>query len=286
VSFDSYLYQLVENKQKFIAQIMTSKTPVRQAEDIDDTALSYAEIKALATGNPLIIKKARLESDVNKLKILHAAHLSQKYALEDKILKEYPREIKRLTERIAGYKADAETASKRPADKDNFPPMTVGGILYAEKAEAGKAIIEACKALKSPDPVPMGEYRGFGMTVSFDAFGREYQIELKGALTHTVRLGTDIHGNIARLDNAIGAFAENLRYRERELAEVLTQTKAAKGELDRPFPQETEYREKSARLKELNVLLKLDEKDNQVFDAEPDERDDAERKPRASELAR
>jgi len=138
---------------------MTSKTPVRMAEDVDETALSYAEIKALATGNPLIIEKCQLEMDVNKLKILHASHLNQKYALEDKILKEYPHDIKRLTERIAGYKADAETVAKHPSSKDHFPPMTIGGILYAEKPDAGKAIIEACKSMTSPDPVPLGNYR-------------------------------------------------------------------------------------------------------------------------------
>jgi N12 class adenine-specific DNA methylase/adenine-specific DNA methylase len=284
-TFDSYLYQLVENKQKFIAQIMTGKTPVRQAEDCDDTALSYAEIKALATGNPLIIEKAQLESDVSKLKILHAAHLSQRYSLEDKILKEYPQDIKRLMERIAGYEADAETVAKHPADKDRFPPMTIGGILYAEKAEAGKAIIEACKAMKSPDPTPIGEYRGFGMTLSFDTFAKEYRIDLKGALTHTVRLGTDIHGNITRLDNALEGFEESLRRLSAGLASTNEQLAAAKGEVDRPFPQETEYKEKSARLKELNVLLKLDEKDNQVFEAEPDEAD-AEPPPRVAAMAR
>jgi hypothetical protein len=292
-TFDSYLYQLVENKQKFIAQIMTGKTPVRMAEDIDETALSYAEIKALATGNPLIIEKAQLESDVNRLKILHASHLSQKYALEDKILKEYPQEIKRLTERIAGYKADAETAATHPAKlpdddpagKTHFPPMTIGGIFYTGKAEAGKALIEACKAMTSPDPVPLGSYRGFDMTLSFDTFAKDYRVTLKGALSHDVRLGTDIHGNITRLDNALENFGDTVRRLEADLVSTKDRTETAKGELDRPFPQETEYREKSARLKELNVLLKLDEKDNQILEAEPDEHD-AEPAPRALAAAR
>jgi hypothetical protein len=284
-TFDSYLFQLVENKQKFIAQIMTSKTPVRQADDCDETALSYAEIKALATGNPLIIEKAQLESDVNKLKILHAAHLSQKYSLEDKILKEYPQEIKRLTERIEGYKADIETAGQYPSDKDRFPPMTIGGIFYAEKAEAGKALIEACKAMTSPDTAPLGDYRGFGMTLSFDTFAKEYRIDLKGALTHTVGLGTDIYGNITRLDNALEGFEESLRRCESKLTDVRAQMEAAKGEVDRIFPQEAEYKEKSARLKELDILLKLDERDNQVFEAEPDEAD-MEPPPRVAAMAR
>jgi hypothetical protein len=275
----------VENKQKFIAQIMTSKTPVRMAEDVDATALSYAEIKALATGNPLIIEKCQLEMDVSKLKILHASHLSQKYSLEDKILKEYPQDIKRLTERIAGYAADAETADGHPSGKDQFPPMTIGGILFSEKAEAGKAIIEACKAMASPDPVPLGSYRGFGMALSFDTFGKEYRVALKGALTHEVRLGTDIHGNIARLDNALEGFGESLNNCESRLAGVQTQLETAKGEVGRPFPQEQEHREKSARLKELDVLLKLDEKDDVLLDAEPDE-GDIEPPQRARVLAR
>ena len=263
----------MENKQKFIAQVMTSKLPVRSAEDVDETALSYAEIKALATGNPLIIEKAQLDSDVNKLKILHASHLSQKYALEDKILKEYPREIKRLTERVAGYMADIQTVEKHPADKDNFPPMKIGGILYIEKAEAGKAVIEACKAMTSPDPVPLGEYRGFQMVLSFDTYGKEYKVTFSGALSHTVSLGTDIHGNITRLDNKLEGFSDSLKKCESELDGVHRQMEAAKSEVDRPFKQEQEYTEKSSRLKELNILLNMDKKDREIFDAEPDEGD-------------
>jgi hypothetical protein len=272
-TFDSYLYQLVEHKQKFISQIMTSKTPVRMAEDVDATALSYAEIKALATGNPQIIEKCQLEMDVSRLKILHAAHLTQRYSMEDKILKEYPREIKYLTERIAGYKADADTAAKHPTDKDHFPPMKIGGVFYIEKAGAGKAILEACKAMTSPDPVPLGEYRGFGMALFFDAFAREYRVTLKGALSHEVRLGTDIHGNITRLDNALEGFAAALQSCQEKRESIQTQIQAAQGEVLRPFPQEQAYQEKSARLKELNILLKLDEKDSPVFETEPDEYD-------------
>jgi N12 class adenine-specific DNA methylase len=284
-TFDSYLYQLVENKQKFISQIMTSKTPVRMAEDVDATALSYAEIKALATGNPLIIEKAQLESDVGRLKILHASHLSQKYALEDKILKEYPQEIKRLTERIAGYKVDTEAMTKNPSDKDRFPPMTIGGNIFTEKAEAGKAIIEACKAMTSPSPVPLGSYRGFNMMLSFDIFAKEYRVTLEGELSHDVRLGTDIHGNITRLDNAVDGIGESMRRLESNLASTKEQMETAKAELDRSFPQEIEYREKAARLKELNILLNMDEKDSQIFEAEPDERD-AEPAPREREPER
>jgi len=273
-TFDGYMFQLIENKQKFIAQIMTGKVPVRMAEDIDETALSYAEIKALATGNPLIIEKAQLESDVNKLKILHASHLNQKYALEDKIHKEYPREMKRLTERIDGYTKDIQTAAQHtPADKDSFPPMKIGGILYAEKADAGKALIEACKAMTSPDAVPLGEYRGFQMILSFDSFGKEYKVTLAGALSHTVALGTDIHGNITRLDNRLEGFAAALTGCKDDLAGVQKQMESAKSEVDRPFPQDTEFKEKSARLKELDILLNMDQKDNTILDMEPDEGD-------------
>jgi hypothetical protein len=285
-TFDSYLYQLVENKQKFIAQIMTSKLPVRSVEDIDETALSYAEIKALATGNPLIIEKAQLESDVSKLKILHASHLSQKYSLEDKILKEYPREIKRLSERIAGYNTDIQTVKQNtPADKETFPPMKIGGISFAEKADAGKAIIEACKAMTSPDPIRLGEYRGFQMILAFDTFNKDYAVTLSGTLSHTVKLGTDIHGNITRLNNILEGLAASLKNCEERLSHTQAQLEAAKGEVDRPFPQEKEYAGKSARLKELNILLNMDEKDHAIFDMEPDE-GDMEWQPRGPERVR
>jgi hypothetical protein len=219
--------------------------------------------------------------------------LSQKYALEDKILKEYPQEIKRLTERITGYKADAETAVKHPsklpdddpASKNYFPPMTIGGIFYAEKVEAGKAIIEACKAMTSPSPVPLGSYRGFDMALSFDTYSKEYGVTLKGKLSHDVRLGTDIHGNITRLDNALENFGDTARRLKNGLVSTKEQMEAAKGEVDKPFPQESEYREKSARLKEVDVLLKLDEKDGQILEAEPDERDE-EQAPKEKALER
>ena len=284
-TFDSYLYQLVENKQKFIAQIMTSKTPVRVAEDVDETALSYAEIKALATGNPLILEKCQLDMEVNKLKILQASHLSQKYALEDKILKEYPQEIKRLEERITGYKTDIETVAKHPANKDTFPPMKIGGNIFVEKADAGKAIIVACKAMTSPDPMALGEYRGFQMILSFDTFSKDYRITLSGALSHTVNLGTDIHGNITRLDNALEGFASSLEKCESRLIETKSQMKVAQQEVLRPFAQEQEYLTKSMRLKEVNSLLNMDEKDSTILDFEPDEQE-AEVAPRIAGMER
>ena len=211
---------------------------------------------------------------MNKLKILRASHLNQRYALEDKVLKEYPREIKRLTERIAGFKADIETVRENtPADKETFPPMRIGGVFYAEKAGAGAALIEACKRMTSPDPVPLGEYRGFQMILSFDTFGKEYCVTLSGALSHSVKLGTDIHGNITRLNNVLEGFADSLTQCEGRLANTQAQLEAAKGEVDRPFPQEQEYTDKSARLKELNILLNMDQKDHEILDMEPDEGD-------------
>ena len=250
---------------------MTSKTPVRIAEDVDETALSYAEIKALATGNPLIVEKCQLEMDVGKLKILHASHLSQQYALEDSVLKKYPQEIKLLSERITKYETDIATLSNHFANKDNFPPMKIGGILYTEKKEAGTAIIEACKSMTSPDPVPLGEYRGFQMILSFDNHEKAYRVTLSGALSHTVNLGSDIHGNIVRLDNRLEDFVGALGACKDKLAEAQTQLEAAKGEMNRPFPQEQEFAEKSARLKALNILLNMDEKDNAVLDCDIDE---------------
>lgn len=284
-TFDSYLYQLVENKQKFISQIMTSKTPVRVAEDVDEQALSYAEIKALATGNPLIIEKCQLEMEVSKLKLLQASHLSQRYSLEDKLLKEYPQEIKRLTERIAGFKADIQTVAQHPADKDNFPPMKIDGILYTERADAGLAIIQSCKAMGSPEPRHFGEYRGFQMVLSFDAFAKEYRITLSGALSHTVNLGTDIRGNITRIDNVLDGLTTSLQNCESKLADTRQQMETARAEVTRPFPQEQEYQKKSKRLKEVNSLLNMDEKDSTILDCEPDE-GDTEIAPRVAGVAR
>jgi hypothetical protein len=212
--------------------------------------------------------------DVNKLKILYASHLSQKYSLEDKILKEYPREIKRLTERIEGYKADIVTVEQNtPQDKEAFPPMIVGGISYTEKAKAGWAILEACKNMTSPDPVQLGEYRGFPMTLSFEPFAKEYKVTLGGKLSHDVSLGMDAHGNIIRIDNVLEGMEAKLENCEASLGNVKTQLETAKGEQDRPFVQEQEYSEKSARLKEVNIMLNMDQKDHELLDAEPDEGD-------------
>ena len=274
-TFDSYLYQMVENKQRFISQVFTSKSPARVMQEIDDAVLSYNEIKALATGNPMIIEHANLETEVNKLKMLNASHLSQKYELEDKILKYYPQEISRLNERIAGYTADiARREENTPAKKEDFPPMKIHGTVYTEKAEAGKALIEACKQLTNSDPVPIGSYRGFEMQLFYEAFSKEYRVALKGQLTHTASLGTDIHGNITRLDNALNGLENRLQEHRDRLENTKTQMEAAKADAAKPFPREQELQEKSKRLAELTKLLKMDEKDRELLDSAPDEGDE------------
>ena len=250
-TFDSYLYQLVEGKQKFIGQIMTSKSPVRSAEDIDETALSYAEIKALCTGNPHIKEKMDLDIDVQRLKLLKANHLSQRYALEDQIIKYLPQKIVSLEQRIEGYTADMNRLKENThPNEDGFSPMEVEGTVYTNKKAAGSAILAACHAMTSPDPVPLGQYRGFAMELSFESFSKEFRITLKGALTHTTGLGTDIFGNILRLDNLLGGMEERLIACREELANVNVQLDNAKQEVEKPFPQEDELKTKSARLDE------------------------------------
>ena len=274
-TFDSYLYQMVENKQRFISQVFTSKSPARVMQEIDDAVLSYNEIKALATGNPMIIEHANLETEVNKLKMLNASHLSQRYELEDKILKYYPQEISRLNERISGYTADiARREGNTPAKKEDFPPMQIHGTVYTEKAEAGKALIEVCKQLTNSDPVSIGSYRGFEMQLFYEAFSKEYRVALKGTLTHTASLGTDIHGNITRLDNALNGLETRLQEHRDRLENTTAQMEAAKADAAKPFPREQELQEKSKRLAELTKLLKMDEKDRELLDSAPDEGDE------------
>ncbi|HPO77403.1 MAG TPA: helicase, partial [Thermoclostridium caenicola] len=278
-TFDAYLYQILENKQRFISQIMTSKSPVRSAEDIDETALSYAEVKALATGNPYIREKMDLDIQVSKLKLLKANHLSQRYALEDRLLKHYPQQIKSTEERIAGYKKDLALYERHSASKSagdgtedsKFPGMMVKGIDYTEKAKAGAAILEACKQMTSPEPQEFGSYMGFSMLFSFDGFNKQYQITLRGALSHTVTLGTDIHGNITRLNNALAEIPKKLEYCREQLKTLRQQMETAKEQIDIPFEKEQELQTKSARLAELNILLNMDKHENEVFDSEPDE---------------
>ncbi len=268
-TFDSYLYQLVEGKQKFIGQIMTSKSPVRSAEDIDETALSYAEIKALCTGNPHIKEKMDLDIDVQRLKLLKANHLSQRYALEDQIIKYLPQKAAALEQRIECYTADINRLKENThPNEDGFSPMEVEGTVYTDKKAAGSAILAACKAMTRPDPVPLGQYRGFAMELSFESFSKEFRITLKGALTHTTGLGTDIFGNILRLDNLLGGMEERLIACREELANVNVQLDNAKQEMEKPFPQEDELKTKSARLDELNILLNMDKRESEIVDGD------------------
>ena len=271
-TFDAYLYQLVEGKQKFASQIMTSKSPVRSAEDIDETALSYAEIKMLATGNPYIKEKMDLDIQVQKLKMLKSNFLSEKYGLEDKVIKFYPQQIAYLKSRVEGLTTDVETAKSHPKPIDEQPlGMMVSGVSYSEKAEAGQAIINACKSMNSPDAIPLGEYRGFQMELYFDTVQRNYVVKLKGETSRDVPLGDDAHGNIVRIDNGIERFEEALADTKNSLENMEKQFETAKQEIEKPFAKEEELRAKTARLDELNILLNMDKKENEIVGGEPDE---------------
>ena len=271
-TFDAYLYQLVEGKQKFASQIMTSKSPVRSAEDIDETALSYAEIKMLATGNPYIKEKMDLDIQVQKLKMLKSNFLSEKYGLEDKVIKFYPQQIAYLKSRVEGLTKDVETAKSHPKPIDEQPlGMMVSGVSYSEKAEAGQAIINACKSMNNPDAIPLGEYRGFQMELYFDTVQRNYVVKLKGETSRDVPLGDDAHGNIVRIDNGIERFEETLADTKNSLENTEKQFETAKQEIEKPFAKEEELRAKTARLDELNILLNMDKKENEIVGGEPDE---------------
>ena len=271
-TFDAYLYQLVEGKQKFASQIMTSKSPVRSAEDIDETALSYAEIKMLATGNPYIKEKMDLDIQVQKLKMLKSNFLSEKYGLEDKVIKFYPQQIAYLKSRVEGLTKDVETAKLHPKPIDEQPlGMMVSGVSYSEKAEAGQAIINACKSMNSPDAIPLGEYRGFQMELYFDTVQRNYVVKLKGETSRDVPLGDDAHGNIVRIDNGIERFEETLADTKNSLENTEKQFETAKQEIEKPFAKEEELKAKTARLDELNILLNMDKKENEIVGGEPDE---------------
>ena len=271
-TFDAYLYQLVEGKQKFASQIMTSKSPVRSAEDIDETALSYAEIKMLATGNPYIKEKMDLDIQVQKLKMLKSNFLSEKYGLEDKVIKFYPQQIAYLKSRVEGLTKDVETAKLHPKPIDEQPlGMMVSGVSYSEKAEAGQAIINACKSMNSPDAIPLGEYRGFQMELYFDTVQRNYVVKLKGETSRDVPLGDDAHGNIVRIDNGIERFEEALADTKNSLENTEKQFETAKQEIEKPFAKEEELRAKTTRLDELNILLNMDKKENEIVGGEPDE---------------
>lgn len=260
-TFDAYLYQLVESKQKFISQIMTSKSPVRSAEDVDEQALSYAEIKALASGNPMIKEKMDLDIEVSKLKLLKSNHLSQKYALEDAISKGFPKQIAETQARIAGYGADIATVKENThPNGDGFSPLTLAGVTHADKKEAGAALLTMCQTMLSPEATQVGSYRGLTLELAFDTFAREYRLTMIGQLRHTVTLGTDVFGNLQRMDNALEGLPIKEQACREQLSNLQTQLETAKAEVQKPFPREAELNTKTARLEELNALLNMDNK--------------------------
>ena len=257
-TFDAYLWQTVENKQKFISQIMTSKSPVRSCDDVDETALSFAEIKALCAGDPRIKERMDLDVDVARLKLMKADHQSKQYHLEDQLLKTFPEEIEKNKGFITGLEADMATLAAHPHPEDGFAGMEVRGDTLTDKENAGAALLDACKEVKASDPVSVGSYRGFAMSVSFDAFRQEYMLLLKGEMTHRATLGTDPRGNLTRIDNALAQMPQRLEAVKNQLDNLYQQQAAAKAEMGKPFPQEQELRDKSARLAELDVLLNID----------------------------
>ena len=274
-TFDAYLYQLVENKQRFISQIMTSKTPVRFAEDIDETALSYAEIKALAAGNPDIIEKTELDTQVAKLKLLKQNYLSEKYALEDKVIKYYPNEIKRLENRIEDMKEDIEIFNNNNTPDNSFDKMNIKGTDFTERKEAGEKIIEICKSMTNPEPLEIGEYKGFKIILSFDTMDRKFYASMKNNLSYKTELGSDPSGNITRIDNVLNGIETRLSSIENNLEDTKKNYESAKKEIEKPFPQEEELKTKSKRLDELNIKLNLNNKDKEIIDDGNDISDDS-----------
>lgn len=274
-TFDAYLYQLVENKQRFISQIMTSKTPVRFAEDIDETALSYAEIKALAAGNPDIIEKTELDTQVAKLKLLKQNYLSEKYELEDKVIKYYPNEIKRLGNRIEDMKEDIEVFNNNNTPDNSFEKMNIKGTDFTERKEAGEKIIEICKSMTNPEPLEIGEYKGFKIILSFDTMDRKFYASMKNNLSYKTELGSDPSGNITRIDNVLNGIETRLSSVENNLEDTKKNYESAKKEIEKPFPQEEELKTKSKRLDELNIKLNLNNKDKEIIDDGNDISDDS-----------
>ncbi len=260
-TFDAYLYQTLENKQRFISQIMTSKSPVRSCDDVDEQALSYAEIKALCAGNPLIREKMDLDVEVARLKVLKSDHQSQQYRLEDRLLKHFPQEIERTKANICGFEADIQTVAAHPLpeDKEQFVGLELRGQQFSDKLKAGEALLAACKAYHGTEPMHLGSYRGFQMELSYDTFRQEFDLTLKGAMSHRLTLGTDARGNLIRMDNALAGIPARLEKAQEQLTNLENQREAAQQELGKPFPQEAELREKSARLAELDAALNMDD---------------------------
>ena len=272
-TFDAYLWQTLENKQKFISQIMTSKSPVRSCDDVDEQALSYAEVKALCAGNPLIKEKMDLDIDVARLKVLRADHQSQQFRLEDQLLKYFPAQIEKTQGIIRGLEADAKTAALHPVGKDEFVGMKVGSTTFDKKEDAGAAILAACKEYKGHDPVEIGSYRGFTMQLSYDSFDNANLLSLNGELHHNVTLGTDARGNLTRIDNVLAGIDGRIETTKQKLDSLYQQQEDARSELGKPFPQEAELAEKSARLAELDAALNMDEPDlvGAIGEGEPEE---------------
>lgn len=259
-TFDAYLWQTIENKQKFISQIMTSKSPVRACDDIDEATLSYAEVKALCAGDDRIREKMDLDIEVSKLKLLKANHQSQQFRMQDDIARHYPEKIESYKQVIAGLEKDNNTAVSSPHPTDGFCGMKVNGSFYADKEETGKAILDSCKYVTGAEPVTIGSYRGFTMAMSVEDFGRQFVLTLRGEMSHRVELGKDVRGNIVRIDNALSQIPARIQAAQAQLENVKNQLDTAKAEVNKPFPKEDELKTKSARLSELNAELNIDER--------------------------
>lgn len=266
-TFDAYLFQMLERKQGFISQIMTSKTPDRTADDIDETALSYGEIKALATGNKYILEKTQLDSEVAKLKIVRQSYQSQIYDLEDKIARSYPNQIKEIQEKIQALEDDVKQLENNTIpNEDGFSTMKIKGIEYADKEQAGKAILETCKTKSNPDIEEIGEYRGFKLELGFNSVEKQFTMTMKNKYSYSIFLGSDVFGNITRINNALDGIKDKIPDQKLRVEDIEKQLETAKIEVQKPFPKEEELKEKLKKLEELNILLKLDEKEKQVLD--------------------
>lgn len=273
-TFDAYLFQMLERKQRFISQIMTSKKPDRTADDIDEKALSYGEIKALATGNKHILEKTQLDSEVAKLKIVRQSYQSQIYDLEDKITRSYPNQIKEIQEKIQALEDDVKQLEENTIlNEDGFSKMKIKGVEYTDKEQAGKAILETCKTKTNPDLEEIGEYRGFKLELGFNSLEKQFTMTMKNKYSYSIFLGSDIYGNITRINNALDGIKDKIPDQKLRLEDIEKQLETAKIEVQKPFPKELELKEKMKKLEELNILLKIDEKEKQVLDASNDELD-------------
>lgn len=271
-TFDAYLFQMLERKQGFISQIMTSKTPDRTADDIDEKALSYGEIKALATGNKHILEKTQLDSEVAKLKIVRQSYQSQIYDLEDKITRSYPNQIKEIQEKIQALEDDVKQLEENTIlNEDGFSKMKIKGVEYTDKEQAGKAILETCKTKTNPDLEEIGEYRGFKLELGFNSLEKQFTMTMKNKYSYSIFLGSDIYGNITRINNALDGIKDKIPDQKLRLEDIEKQLETAKIEVQKPFPKELELKEKMKKLEELNILLKIDEKEKQVLDTGSEE---------------